>query len=91
MGGGRDFPHLSTPALIPTQPPVQWEPGLSRGLMRKGRGVAHLPASSAEVKERVVLYLYSPSGPSWDCYRVNFINSLRTCFDCSRGHHQGNK
>jgi hypothetical protein len=28
---GRDFPHLSRPALGSTQPPVQWVPGLSRG------------------------------------------------------------
>jgi len=31
---------------------------------RPGRGVGHPQESSAEVKERVELYLYSPSGPS---------------------------
>jgi len=28
---GRDFPHLSRPALGPIQLPVQWVTGLSRG------------------------------------------------------------
>jgi hypothetical protein len=28
---GRDFSHSSSPALGPTQPPVQWIPGLSQG------------------------------------------------------------
>jgi hypothetical protein len=32
---------------------------------RPRRGFDHPPSSSAEVKERVELYLYSPSGLSW--------------------------
>ena len=28
---GRNFSHLSRPALGPTQHPLQWVPGLSRG------------------------------------------------------------
>ena len=32
---------------------------------RSARGVDHPPPSSAQVKERVELYLYCPSRPSW--------------------------
>ena len=69
----RDFPHLSTTALDPTQPPIQWIPGLSGG-----KGVDHPPASSAEVKERVEIYLYSPSGPSWlvSGWTLHFMNYI---------------
>jgi len=35
------------------------------GVKWPGRGVDHPPQSSAEVKERVEKYLYSPSEPSW--------------------------
>ena len=32
---------------------------------RPGRGTDYPPPSSTEVKERVELYIYSPTGPSW--------------------------
>ena len=63
---GRDFPL-----------PVQTGPGahrascamgtrfLSRGVKRPGRGVNHPPPFSAEVKDRVELYLYFQCEPSW--------------------------
>jgi hypothetical protein len=44
---GRDFPHLSRPALGPNQPPVQWAPGFSRGKERPGRDADLSPPSNA--------------------------------------------
>jgi hypothetical protein len=39
--------------------------GVFTEVKRPERGAEHPPPSSAEVKERVQLYLYSPFGPSW--------------------------
>jgi hypothetical protein len=60
--------------ILLTRPDRPWDPPnlllnwyrLSfPGVKRPGRGVDHPPKSSAKVKERVQLYLYSPSGSSW--------------------------
>jgi hypothetical protein len=60
-----DFPHPSRPPLWATQSPIQWVPSLSGGVKQPGRDVDHPPPSSAEVTERVELYLYSTSGLLW--------------------------
>jgi hypothetical protein len=64
---GRDFPHLSRPAMGPTQPPVQWILGLSQGQL--GRDDPS-PPSSANGHESVELYFYSPYGP-YGLYRAS--------------------
>ena len=49
---GRDFLHLSRMALGPTQPPVQWVPGLSPGVKSSpGRNADPTHPSSAIVKK----------------------------------------
>jgi len=55
---GQDFPIPSRPAL---------------GLTRPGRGIDHPPPYSAEVKERVELYIYFPSGPFWPVLRWTLL------------------
>jgi len=63
-GGGLDFP----PALTcPGAHPASYTMGTGSfpGVKRPGRGVDHPPPSSTEVKERVELYLSSPSGTLW--------------------------
>jgi hypothetical protein len=43
---------------------------------RPGRGVNHPPLSSAEVKERVELYLCFASGPLWSVLGYTFFTSV---------------
>ena len=61
----RDFPHPSRPTLGPTQHPVTMGTGSFPGVKRPERGADHPPPSKCQGHERVGLYLYSPSGPSW--------------------------
>ena len=75
---GRDFPHLSRPALgaHPTSCTIGTMsfPG---GVKWREHGVDHPLPSSAEVKERVELYLYFPLWSFVACSRVSFTFTLR--------------
>jgi hypothetical protein len=66
----RDFPHLSRPALGPTQPPVQWVPGLSLSQSTAGACCWPLTPFQCRGHGRVELYLYPPSGPHRACNGV---------------------
>jgi hypothetical protein len=62
------FPLTSVSRLVlgPTQPPVQWVPGVfPKAKARPGRDADHLPPSSAEVENEQELYLLSPQAPLW--------------------------
>jgi len=58
----RDFPHPSRMTLGPTVSYTIGTGSLSPGVKRSGRGVDHAPSSSAKVKERVELYIFSTLG-----------------------------
>jgi hypothetical protein len=76
-GGGQDFTNLSRPALVLILYNVYRV--YFRRVKRTGRGVKYLFPSSAEVKERVEQYLYSPSGFFTACFRVTFTFTYFTC------------
>ena len=62
----------------------------SPGVKRPGRGFCHPPLSSAEVKERVELYLYSTFGPSWPAIGrplpLSFIFTIGMCVGTEVAH-----
>jgi hypothetical protein len=65
-GGGAA--RFSAPVqIVPSAHPAPYTMGTGSfpGVKRQGRGVDHSYQSSAEVKERVELYLYPVFGPSW--------------------------
>jgi len=69
---GRDFPHLSRPALGPTQPPVRWVTGSFLGV-KCGRGVTlttHLLLTPSSWKSRAIPL--PSSGPQPALYRSYF-------------------
>jgi len=61
---GRDFPPIqSGPGAHPASSTMGT--GSFPGIKQLGCGINHPPLSGAKVEEKVELYLYSPSGPSW--------------------------
>jgi hypothetical protein len=69
---GWDFPHLCRPALLPSQPSIQWVPGLFPQGKAADAGTDPSHPSSVKVIERVQLHLFYPSGPATASSRPNF-------------------
>jgi hypothetical protein len=71
-GGGEIFPGAH---------PASYTIGTGSfpGLKRPGRRDNHPPPSRVEVKERVELYLYSPSGPSWPVLEEILLPNHSSC------------
>jgi hypothetical protein len=63
LGSRFSAPVQTGPGAYPAS--YAMDNGSFPGVKRPGRGVDHSPPSSVEVKEKVELYLYSTSGPSW--------------------------
>jgi len=83
-GGGEVFRTRPARPRWPTQPPVHWVPALLPGGTAAGASRWPLTHISAEVKERVAPYVYSPSviGRTQHNWRVGKIAES----DCSLRH-----
>jgi hypothetical protein len=57
--------RMSRPALGPIQPTNTMGTAPSSGIKGLRSGVDHQPPFSAEVREILQVYLYTPSRPSW--------------------------
>jgi hypothetical protein len=59
--------RFSAPKTRPGAHPAYYKMGTGSfpGVKRPGQGVDHSHPSNTDIKERVELYLYSPSGPTW--------------------------
>jgi hypothetical protein len=71
---GQGFPHLSTMALGPTQPPIQWLPGLSWGYSGQEHGVDHAPHVALRLTKEES-YTYTPHGPLWSLIGLHTENT----------------
>jgi hypothetical protein len=79
------FTTASRAALGPTQPPIRWVPGaLSLGVKRPGREADHSPPSSADVKERVALYIPSPPTPPAKLIVTQLVKKLPAFYGTHR-------
>jgi hypothetical protein len=82
--GSRVFSTSSSPALVSTQPPIQWVPGVpSPGVKWPVREVDHSPPTSAEVKK---MWIYTPI-PTYALMAVQlhlFISCVRVSLPAKR-------
>ena len=89
-GGGETFRTRpdrprGPPSLLYSTPQVSIP-----GVKWTGRGVNHRSPTTAEVKERIELLLYTPSGPSWHVVGRTLLTPFTFTLDGIYLNHSGN-